>query len=51
EAYEIEHLVSTVQRVLYASRTGGSGLPVGLHRLVGRHIEALRSVLCVKRQQ
>ncbi|QQP41880.1 Hypothetical protein FKW44_016376 [Caligus rogercresseyi] len=26
EAYEIEHLVSTVQRVLYASRTGGSGL-------------------------
>ncbi|QQP32302.1 Hypothetical protein FKW44_024559, partial [Caligus rogercresseyi] len=38
------HLVSTVQRVLYASRTGGSGLPVGLHRLVGRHIENLRSV-------
>ncbi|QQP50573.1 Hypothetical protein FKW44_011611, partial [Caligus rogercresseyi] len=44
EAYEIEYLVSTVQRVLYASRTDGTGLPVGLCRLVGRHMETLRSV-------
>ncbi|QQP58259.1 Hypothetical protein FKW44_003517, partial [Caligus rogercresseyi] len=27
EVYEIEHLVSKVQRVLYASRTDGIGLP------------------------
>eukprot|EP00096_Caligus_rogercresseyi_P001811 TRINITY_DN1306_c0_g1_i16.p1 TRINITY_DN1306_c0_g1~~TRINITY_DN1306_c0_g1_i16.p1 ORF type:complete len:210 (-),score=10.64 TRINITY_DN1306_c0_g1_i16:307-936(-) len=44
EAYEIEHLISTVQRALYASRTCGGGLPVGLQDLVRRSMEILRSI-------
>ncbi|QQP54804.1 Uncharacterized protein FKW44_007752, partial [Caligus rogercresseyi] len=44
EAYEIEHLISTVQRALYASRTCGGGLPVGLQDLVRRSLEILRSI-------
>ncbi|QQP58167.1 Hypothetical protein FKW44_003397, partial [Caligus rogercresseyi] len=30
EAYKIKHIISTVQRTLYASRACGGGLPMGL---------------------
>ncbi|QQP39712.1 Hypothetical protein FKW44_013521, partial [Caligus rogercresseyi] len=44
EAYKIEHIISTVQRALYASRTCGGGLSMSLQDLVRRNLDILRSI-------